>query len=705
MNEAAGDAGYAYGDVPPAYEFSDPAIPCVIPDANDVRMSPSEEQLLHHSMAHPWTTTPYNVTDRSGQSARATTWRSIQAAAGAVVVSALLVPFGAGFMVIEAGSFGVGSFGLLMVTDFMLRVGAASLNRRRVDRVTKTSTIANSHETYTTSPRLNRPRLPECSVTVVGYRENEAAWENCLESIKAQQYPVKHIVAVIDGNQLPDMAMVSTFSNAFAEKERLTLPTRYESFKAWWAGSSTAGHAEAHDAALNYVLDYVYTKATIQKWTQYRALCFTQPHAHKRHAMFTAFIVGTYALGTKDAILTTDSDARLDPAAASNLMAMLYSDAEIAAVTGDVDVDRRESSFPNVYALSNWFSSNVDAPCQSFFGSVSRLSSPMALYRVSDLMDVVSPWIMQTHFGKHVVTGEDHHLATELLSKGLKTAHTHAAKAYTDAPSSYVRWIKQQTRWSRASYREALFSSPRLNNTNPWLAVEATKDLYFPLVLVASVLYLLFTPTHWEHLPIFLATIAGAVAVKTLYAVVASRDLRLALYPVNQAMFFLGVVPSRVFALVTTYITRSECFYSRTKHVGHLLVWYAVLCMGLASYLATARAQPSLWLVAILGPALALHAYADVFAAKTRFFVHAPRHLLQSRAKAFDIEAEAASPIAAGRRSSIVKPLRKDSAYEDEQFEAQTAAIPLDPMRKGSVLYGDVMEKVFSCDSRRPSMM
>lgn len=66
--------------------------------------------------------------------------------------------------------------------------------------------------------------------------------------------------------------------------------------------------------------------------------------------------------------------------------------------------------------------------------------------------------------------------------------------------------------------------------------MEATKDLYFPLVLVASVLYLLFTPTHWEHLPIFLATIAGAVAVKTLYAVVASRDLHLALYPVNQAM-------------------------------------------------------------------------------------------------------------------------------------------------------------------------
>lgn len=178
------------------------------------------------------------------------------------------------------------------------------------------------------------------------------------------------------------------------------------------------------------------------------------------------------------------------------------------------------------------------------------------------------------------------------------------------------------------------------------------------------------------------------------------------------------MVPSRVYALVTTYvnnwgtsarsvheITRSECFYSRTKHVGHLLVWYAVLCMGLASYLATARAQPSLWLVAFLGPALALHAYADVFAAKTRFFVHAPRHLLQGRAKAFDIEAASESPIAAGRRSSIVKPLRKDSTYEDEQFEAQTAAIPLDPMRKGSVLYGDVMEKVFSCDSRRPSMM
>ena len=91
----------------------------------------------------------------------------------------------------------------------------------------------------------------------------------------------------------------------------------------------------------------------------------------------------------------------------------------------------------------------------------------MAVYRIGDLMDVVSPWIVQTHFGKDAAIGEDISLASHLLSRGLKTAHTHAAKAYTDSPNSYVRWIKQQTRWSRAMYREAIYSSPRLNNLNP----------------------------------------------------------------------------------------------------------------------------------------------------------------------------------------------------------------------------------------------
>ncbi|KAI0326890.1 hypothetical protein GY45DRAFT_1258082 [Cubamyces sp. BRFM 1775] len=713
-----GEGGYAYPGVPAAYEFLDPEIPCVVPDAARLAMSPSEEQLLHHSMAHPWAVPPYNVTERPRRSARRSAWRSLEAAAGALAVSALLLPFGAGFMVIDVGSFGVGSFGLLMAADFAFRAGAASLNRRRVNKINKQSPIAKSYETYTTLPRMNRPKLPECSITVVGYREDEHAWESCLESLKGQQYPVKHIISVIDGNEPADMAMTRTFASAFPENERLVAPSRFSSFKAWLTGTPTAGHAIAHESALNYVLDYLYTKATIEKWANYRAVCFTQPHANKRHAMFTTFLVGSYALGTKDALLTTDSDTRLDPAAASNLMAMLFSEDNVAGVTGDVDVDRRESIFPNVYALNNWFTSNVDSPCQSFFGSVSRLSSPMAVYRISDLMDVVSPWIMQTHFGKDAAIGEDISLASQLLSRGLKTTHTYAAKAYTDAPNSYVRWIKQQARWSRAMYREAIYSSPRLNNLNPWLAVEATRQLYYPAVLVASVLYLLYTPAQWEHLVIWLTTIGGAVLLKTIYAVMVGRDVRLLLFPLNQLMFVLGVVPTKLWALLTTYINswgtsarsaheiaRSESVWSRTLHIGYLLPWYTALSVGLAYYLATALSQPLLWIVSLAGLVLVAHAYVDVFRAKVNFFVFAPRLFQQGRTKVSDVEA-----FPAMQKMTLEKPkIDSDSSDEDsdnEQFEADMAAVPLRSMQKPMSFSGEQTDTVFEAPpSRKPSLM
>ena len=53
---------------------------------------------------------------------------------------------------------------------------------------------------------------------------------------------------------------------------------------------------------------------------------------------------------------------------------------------------------------------------------------------------------------------------------------------------------------------------------------------------MASVLYLLYTPAHWEHLVIWLTTIGGVVLLKTIYAVVVGRDVRLLLFSLNQLM-------------------------------------------------------------------------------------------------------------------------------------------------------------------------
>lgn len=75
-----------------------------------------------------------------------------------------------------------------------------------------------------------------------------------------------------------------------------------------------------------------------------------------RHAMFTSFVVGTYALGTRDAMLTTDSDTYVHPDAVTHLLALLMSDVRMAGVTGDVRIWNKDDSFLALMSsLRYWF--------------------------------------------------------------------------------------------------------------------------------------------------------------------------------------------------------------------------------------------------------------------------------------------------------------------------------------------------------------
>ena len=43
----------------------------------------------------------------------------------------------------------------------------------------------------------------------------------CLKSLQAQEYPIKHIIGVVDGNDGPDCDMANAFGKAFPEDQRL----------------------------------------------------------------------------------------------------------------------------------------------------------------------------------------------------------------------------------------------------------------------------------------------------------------------------------------------------------------------------------------------------------------------------------------------------------------------------------------------------
>lgn len=84
------------------------------------------------------------------------------------------------------------------------------------------------------------------------------------------------------------------------------------------------------------------------------------------------------------------------------------------------------------------------------------LSGPLGLYKTSDLMSVLGPWILQSFLGKETTFGDDRHLTNRILSLGHWTGYLHLAKCESDTPAGFVRWVKQQTRWSKSFFREAL---------------------------------------------------------------------------------------------------------------------------------------------------------------------------------------------------------------------------------------------------------
>lgn len=95
-------------------------------------------------------------------------------------------------------------------------------------------------------------------------------------------------------------------------------------------------------------------------------------------------------------------------------------------------------------------------------------------------MSVLGPWILQSFLGKETTFGDDRHLTNRILSLGNWTGYLHLAKCESDTPAGFVRWVKQQTRWSKSFFREALFPKS-FAYAQFWLTVETTKQFMYPV--------------------------------------------------------------------------------------------------------------------------------------------------------------------------------------------------------------------------------
>ena len=379
------------------------------------------------------------------------------------------------------------------------------------------------------------------------------------------------------------------------------------------AGRYRPGHALALSLARQAVVEQVLKWNDKWKISSLNAVCFSQPHGHKRTAMFTAFAMSLYALRTRDAVFTADSDTLIQDNGLDEMLTLLQSAPEIGGVTADVKIwNRAESLLARLCSARYWFAFNIERACQSLWRCVGCLSGPMSMYRATDLEMILGPWNLQQFGGKATTFGDDRHLTNQLLAHGLGTRYTHRTWCESESPTVFVRWIAQQTRWSKSFFRETFWFPASFAYQSPWMLVETTIQTLYPFIMIATVFHFIFDGSDsnkWRPV-IWLGTMFGIALFKSILAVLISRDLWLLLFSCYGFIYFFGLLPSKIWALFTMNQTgwgtparssserrRGQSFLQRSFHIGHLVIWYVAILVGVGFFVYKIFGNPLYFLI------------------------------------------------------------------------------------------------------------
>ncbi|KAM4605833.1 hyaluronan synthase 3 [Discoglossus pictus] len=411
------------------------------------------------------------------------------------------------------------------------------------------------------------------ALCIAAYQEDPEYLRKCLRSVRRLSYPSVRVVMVVDGNTEDDRYMMDIFREVMGSEGTSCYiwDTNYHEV--------AEGGQEGERGVQEMVKLFPYT-CIMQKW------------GGKREVMYTAF----RALGDSvDYIQVCDSDTVLDPACTAEMLRVLEEDPEVGGVGGDVQIlNKYDSWISFLSSVRYWMAFNVERACQSYFGCVQCISGPLGMYRNSLLQYILEDWYHQSFLGQKCSFGDDRHLTNRVLSMGYRTKYTARSRCLTETPTRYLRWLNQQTRWSKSYFREWLYNALWFHKHHLWMTYESVVTGFFPFFLVATVVQLFYRGRVWNIL-LFLLTVQLVGILKATYACFLRGNAEMIFMSLYSLLYMTSLLPAKMFALMT--INKSGWGTSgRRKIVVNFIgmvpvsVWFLVLLGGLV-YTAYCQSQ------------------------------------------------------------------------------------------------------------------
>uniref|UniRef100_A0A8C5MTX7 Hyaluronan synthase 2 n=1 Tax=Leptobrachium leishanense TaxID=445787 RepID=A0A8C5MTX7_9ANUR len=338
------------------------------------------------------------------------------------------------------------------------------------------------------------------ALCIAAYQEDPDYLKKCLLSVKRLTYPGMKIIMVIDGNSNEDLYMMDSFREIMGSDSCATYVWK-NNFHERGPDETVESQKESTQHVTQMVLSNKFT-CIMQKW------------GGKREVMYTAF----KALGR--------------------------------SVDYVQILNKYDSWISFLSSVRYWMAFNIERACQSYFGCVQCISGPLGMYRNSLLHEFLEDWYNQEFMGSQCSFGDDRHLTNRVLSLGYATKYTARSKCLTETPTEYLRWLNQQTRWSKSYFREWLYNSMWFHKHHLWMTYEAVITGFFPFFLIATVIQLFYRGRIWNIL-LFLLTVQFVGLIKSSFASCLRGNIVMVFMSLYSMLYMSSLLPAKMFAIAT----------------------------------------------------------------------------------------------------------------------------------------------------------
>lgn len=233
----------------------------------------------------------------------------------------------------------------------------------------------------------------------------------------------------------------------------------------------------------------------------------------KRLAQKEGFL---YASG--DFIVTVDSDTVLHKDALVKIVEPLLRDKKVGAATGNVQVlNQNENMLTKMIAARYWNAFNLERKSLSHYGIVTCCSGVLSSYRTELFMKFMPAYTNQKFLGVECTYGDDRHLTNLILRDKHKIVYVDDAICYTEVPTKYKQFFKQQLRWKKSFLRESLITLQFAFKHSFLLTFEVLINLIIPFWSLAIRLALILAIIMYPMMIFAFAASVITIAVMRNY--------------------------------------------------------------------------------------------------------------------------------------------------------------------------------------------